>query len=248
MSALKLGKQPARHDPRDLLLEHYLTPVLPKVPAAFGHEGAITDWQMLGNDSYGDCVFAGAAHETMLWNAEGGRAVGFTDSAVLADYAAVTGFDPADPSTDRGTDVRQALSYRRKTGVVDANGKRHKIGAFVALEPGNYEHLLTALYLFGAVGIGIQFPVSAMDQFNRGRPWSVVSGASIDGGHYIPLVARRHRHLDCVSWGRVQPMTKGFYERYTDESYALLSPEMLAAGHSPEGFDLAALTADLRAL
>ena len=201
----------------------------------------------MGNDQFGDCVFAGAAHETMLWNAAAGRTVAFTPECVLSDYSAVTGFNPADPRTDQGTDVGEALSYRRKTGIIDAAGIRHTIGAYVSLTPKNYEQFLTAVWLFGAVGIGIQFPASAMDQFNRGKVWGVTKSA-IEGGHYIPVVADRKGKPVCVTWGKLQPMTKAFYLKYCDEAYVILSEEMLVGGKSPEGFDLLTLQADLAAL
>lgn len=246
---MKLGKKPATYDGRDLRLADYrvTSHTVPHHPPVFGHEKLVQTWGVLGNDNVGDCVFAGAAHETMLWTAEALRPASFTDTAVLADYSAVTGYVPGDESTDRGTDVRQALKYRRKTGIVDAHGMRHQLGAYVALEPGHWEQVLEALWLFGAVGVGLQFPSSAMDQFDAGRAWSVVSGSGIEGGHYVPLVAYRAR-LWCVTWGKLQAMTKSFFEKYCDEAFGLLSPEMLRDGKSPEGFDLTALQTDLRAL
>jgi hypothetical protein len=256
----KLGKKPATYDRRDLQFAHYRTKAaLPPHPKQFGHENLIAAnaWQMLGNgpdntvsagfQGAGDCVFAGGDHESMLWTLEGGNPAKFTGATAIADYSAVTGYNPKDPKTDQGTDVRQALKYRTKTGLIDAAGKRHKIGAYLALEPGNSEHLQEALYLFGIVGIGIQFPESAMDQFNSGKPWSVVQGTRVEGGHYIPLVAKRG-NLECVTWGRIQPMTVQFYTKYCDEAWAILSPEMLNAGKSPEGFDLVQLQSDLNAL
>jgi hypothetical protein len=36
---LKLGKGPARHDPRTLLFASYTTPALPAPPAKLGHDG-----------------------------------------------------------------------------------------------------------------------------------------------------------------------------------------------------------------
>jgi len=86
-----------------------------------------------------------------------------------------------------------------------------------------------------------------MDQFNAGKPWDVVPGSTIEGGHYVPLVAHRE-NLEVVTWGRVQQMTPAFLERYNDESIVYLSPEMLTAGKSPEGFNLVQLQADLAAL
>lgn len=248
---LKLGKKAATYDPRDFLFARYRTAVpLPLAPRSFGHEKIIgSDWGMMGNDVAGDCVFAGACHETMIWLHEGGRGLAsFTDRTALADYSAVTGFDPNDPSTDQGTNVRDALKYRRSVGIVDELGKRHKIAAFMSLEPGNIDHLVQATYLFGAVGIGINFPNSAMDQFNRGRIWSVVPGTRVEGGHYVPLVARRTT-LECVTWGKIQHMTLAFIKKYCDEAWCILSEEMLdGKGLSPEHLDLAMLRADLNAL
>ena len=111
--------------------------------------------------------------------------------------------------TDNGTNVRDGLNYRQKTGLIDAAGQRHKIGAYVALELRNVDQLLEALYLFGIVGIGFKFPGSAMDQFDAKKPWSVVPGPEPTEGHYVPFVAYR-TNLACVSWGRIQQMTWQF--------------------------------------
>jgi hypothetical protein len=264
---LKLGKKPATYDKRDLLFAQFRTAeALPSHPKHFGHEKLIQAkaWQMLGNGpddtvgqgfgGAGDCVFAGGDHETMLWTLETGKVTKFTGANAIADYSAVTGYDPKAPPdengdnpTDQGTNVRDALNYRLKTGLVDVNGTRHKIGAFVALELGNLDELLEALYLFGIVGIGFRFPDSAMDQFNAGKPWTVVPGPEPREGHYVPFVAYR-KNLECVSWGRIQKMTPGFYKKYCDEAWAILSPEMLVQGKSLEGFDLARLQACLKEL
>ncbi len=166
-----------------------------------------------GFEGAGDCVFAGSDHETMLWNLEADKQVKFTGANAIADYSAVTGYDPKAPldangknPTDNGTNTRDALNYRRQMGLVDASGNRHRIGAYVALELGNMDQLLEALYLFGVVGIGFRFPDSAMDQFAAGKPWSVVPGPPPTDGHYVPLVAYR-TNLQCVSWGRIEQMT-----------------------------------------
>ena len=104
-----------------------------------------------------------------------------------------------------------------------------------------------AVYLFGVAGIGIRFPASAMAQFNAGKPWSVVARSKIEGGHYIPLVALRG-DLYCVTWGKLQALTPAFLTKYVDEAWCILSPEMLTAGKSMEGFSLAQLQADLKLL
>ena len=244
----KLGKLPARPNSVKFKFVNYLTAPLPKVPKNFGHETLVSNFPMFGNDQYGDCVWAGAGHEHQIWVAEGKSTSIFTDKNILDAYSAVTGFNPNDPNTDQGTDMQAAASYRRKTGITDANGGTHRIDAYLALTPGNIAEHLQALYLFGAVGIGLNFPDSAMAQFDKGRPWSIVARSHIEGGHYVPLVARRNNKLECVTWGRIQPMTDSFFKRYNDESIVYLSEEILSSGKSPEGFDLQQLIEDMKSL
>src|SRR5262249_7261133 len=147
---------------------------------------------MLGNDHYGDCVFAGAAHETMLWNKRAGHTVDMSTEQTLLDYSDVTGFDPADPNSDQGTYVLDALKYRQKTGIRDEAGGRHKIAAYASLMPGDFGAAVQAAYIFGAIGIGFEFPDSAWEQWDHGEYWDVVDGASIEGGHYVPVVGSRN--------------------------------------------------------
>lgn len=247
---LKLGKRPARAGAVKLKLKDYVDlSRLPTPPEEFGHEALVTsEWGMLGNDEVGCCVFSGGDHETILWNAEAGRPIRFVKDNTLSDYSAVTGYNPSDPSTDNGTDMQAAAAYRQKVGLIDADGNRHKVGAYLAISPGNIEEHCVAAYLFGAIGIGIMVPDSAMDQFNEGKPWDVVEGSSIEGGHYVPIMARRNGMFHVCTWGKLQPMTDNFFQRYEDEAIAYLSPEALKDGKSLEGFDLPALQADLAAL
>jgi hypothetical protein len=245
---LKLGKLPARPNAVKFKLRNYLAGTQAiKVPADFGHEewtNPPISWGMYGNDVYGDCVIAGGAHEEVLWNRMGGRVIGFQTSDLLKDFSAITG---QPPSATVGADMQQAASYRRSVGLLDASGVRRKIGAYLEISPGNLSELYTAMYLFGAVGIGIQFPTTAFDQFRRHKAWAVVSGATIDAGHYIPAIALRS-NIVIVTWGRFQAMRPSFYSAYCDEAVAYVSPEALVAGKSPEGFDYAALVNDLQAL
>jgi hypothetical protein len=256
MPGLKLGKQSATEDSRDLVFAKYVdTSKLPATPAEFGHESLFPakGWGMLGNDEWGDCAWAGPAHETMLLTKEAGTAASFTTAGVLGDYSAGTKFDPgAGPSgqnpTDRGSNVREVLGYRRKIGVVDASGHRHKIGAFIKLKPGDIAHVFQALYIFQVVGIGLAFPDFAMDQFNHGEKWDVVPDApKPTDGHYVCCVGKR-ADIDLVTWGALQQMTVPFFEKYCDEAWTYVSSENLENGHTLEGFDSEQLKADLKAL
>jgi hypothetical protein len=196
----------------------------------------------LGNDRAGDCVFAGAAHEHMLWTLmSGGPRAHFTTRDVFSDYSAVTGFNPLVPATDQGTDVQQACAYRQKTGIIDTTGIRHKIDAYAALRASDLDQLAQAVWIFGAAGVGVQFPASAEGQFNTNQPWSVVPGDKVNGGHYVPCVGRlANGNFAFITWGRLQEATPPWVKAYMDEGVAFLSHEVInnSTKVSPENFDL----------
>ena len=249
---MKLGKRPARHGAISFKFADFFdASKLPTPPAVFGHQAAVPQFFGLGNDKYGCCVFAGAAHETMIWSLEGGRPrARFTIQDVLSDYSAVTGFDITKPDTDQGTDMQTAASYRRKTGILDATGRRHKIDSYLAMQIGNVDELVLAIWLMGAAGIGLQLPSQAMDAFDVGAVWAVPSKPTIEGGHYVPGVGRdKDGNILVVTWGKVQAMTSEFYARFSDENCAYISLEILNDKNlSPEGFNADGLRSKLAGL
>src|SRR6478609_2890167 len=115
-NGLYTGKKPARKNAiklkfGDFIDRDKLRAALPKHPAGpFGHERLIReqDWGMLGNDACGNCVWAGAAHETKLIMGEAGKHVWFSTKSVVGDYSKVTGYIPGNDDTDAGTDMQVA--------------------------------------------------------------------------------------------------------------------------------------------
>lgn len=262
-NTLKTGKRPATYDSRDFRYAD-VRPAdlqLPSIPASFGHgtdfgkdgwgmlgngpcdDGSITDQSSYAFQGAGDCAWAGPGHETMQMTHEAGSAVPkFTCLNILNQYAQYLGLKDATElteSNDQGSDVRSVLQHRATTGLLDVDGNTHKIGAYVSLELGNWEHLREATYLFESVGIGIEFPDSAMDQFNNGQVWSVVNGSQIDGGHYIPIVGHPGGGLwTVITWGRRQVATWNFINKYADEMWAYISLERYnsVTGETAEGY------------
>lgn len=248
----RLGKQPARpHD--GLKLRDYITPKkLPAPPENFGHETLVSDWLMLGNDMAGDCGIAGPFHGEMLWCAEGQRQINVNTKCVLEAYGEIAGYNPDawDPytqtnPTDKGSDIQKVAEYWRTTGLKDADGKIHKIDAYLSLEPKNVEQLFHALYLFDGVGIGIECPEEYQQAFTRGQVWDSIAKPHIEGGHYILGVGSRAGLINTVTWGRTQLMTPAGYRQFNDETYVYLNEEKLINGKDIDGFDLKQLVADM---
>jgi hypothetical protein len=251
MTILKYGKKPARIGAVKMRFGAFFdSRKLPVPPRRFGHYSIGQPWGMLANDKYSNCIFAGAAHETMVWKHEAGIIVPFRDQDVLADYAAVTGFDPEKPETDQGGDMQAAASYRRKIGIIDAHGVRHKIDAYNALRPGYERDLALAVYLTGAAGVGLMLPPSAEAQFAAGEVWDVVPGETGKDGHYVPCVGRNSAGDYLVAtWERLHAMTPDFYAAYCDEATVYISFDALdAKGLTPEGYAADQLRASVAAI
>ena len=246
-----LGKNPASEN-KALKLRDYIHPTaLPKPPENFGHENLVSDWKMLGNDNAGDCAFAGPFHAEMLWCAEGKKAINVNTQCVLEAYSAVTGYDPnardylGNNPTDQGANVQQVAEYWRTTGLKDADGNVHKIDCYLALEPGNYEQLYQAMYLFGGVGIGVELPEEFQESFQHNQVWDRLSHPHIEGGHYILGVGSRAGLINTVTWGATQLLTPAGYEQFNDETFVYFNEERLINGRDIEGFRLEDLLADL---
>lgn len=263
--ALHLGKAKFTPDARDWRWVDFRAAlkaagVLPKVPAIFGHGNTYTDWKMLGNgpdptapgraaEGAGDCVWASADHETMVALTNAGQspttvAALFDGSTAIADYAAATGYNPTTGEGDDGTEIRAALTYRQKTGIVDKTGARHKIGPYVSIEPGNIQHLLEALYFFEGLPIGVELQEAQMDQFNAAEQrgvtpvWSYVRNSPVIGGHCVPEVGHPEAvELAGLSWAKKVILTEGFLTHQCDEVWAYLTPERISrvTGKSYEG-------------
>ncbi len=243
-SLMKLGKTPPRVDPRTLQLASYLRPaVLPPPPNQVDWGSKVSSWPMMANDRIGDCTCASAGHCIEEWTADVGQVVIVPDSSIIAAYSAVSGYDPSTGSHDVGAAELDVLNYWRQTGIGG-----HQIDAYVALEPGNLDHVRDAVYIFGNCYIGLALPASAQTQ----RVWSVPPGGPVGqgapgswGGHAVPVVAYNARGLTVVTWGALKQMTWSFWQAYCDEAYAVLSGDWLKANQAPNGIDLASLQQDL---
>ena len=254
MNTGKLGKQPKRSDRRTFQLARYLkVSELPAAPPAVDWSKAVPHYGMLLNDQLGDCVIAGMMHLAMGWQATAGQTPAApSDAEVLAAYSAIGGYNPADPSTDQGCNMLDALNYWRSTGLT-LGGQKSQILAFAEVNLADPDELKAALWLFGGLFTGFQMPQSA----ENATSWTVPSCGPHGkgkpgswGGHCAPLIAENGTGaFKAITWGGLMPTAHNFVSDYCEEAYAVLSAAWIETnGHAPCGFDLAALQADLAAL
>lgn len=240
---LKLGKKPVKHDPRTLKMANYLT--LPKIPKKASWSAKMKKpYGMMTNDRLGSCTCAAMGHGLQGWTANASQQYTTPDSVVIDAYSAVSGYNPSDPSTDRGAYCLDVMNYWRKTGL----GGR-KITAYVGAEPHNVSHIRAGIYLFGGCYIGLDLPLSAQGQ----AVWSVPPGGPTGrgrpgswGGHAVWVINFGPKGPECITWGEWKRMTWAFWAAYTDEAYVALSSDWIkASGMSPSKFNVDQLMADL---
>lgn len=246
-----LGRTPSRPDRRTLRLSDYLP--LGKLPPLYRKQDYLVKvpdpcGAML-NDQLGDCVIAGYGHAIQGWTGSAASEQTIPDSSILAGYEAVGGYVPGEPNTDQGCDMLSAAKYWRSTGLVDCEGKAHKIDAFASVDIGNLWEIRYAIQLFGGFYAGWGLPNTAQNQ----TTWWVVqkggSGAPYSWGGHCTWVGgfNVERNVFILkSWGDTYYATLEFMLTYMDEGYALISKDFLDAnGVSPSELNLAQMDADL---
>jgi hypothetical protein len=235
--------RPTPTKPR-LWLSRHLTGAVP-APATADWLSKVQSWPMGHNDSCGDCTIATEQHAIEIVSTYGqGKTTTIGDDVVLAKYEALSGYDPATGANDTGLVVQDVLNDWVKNGIGG-----HKALAFAQVDLSNAAEVKAAIAIFGWVYLGINFPASAMDQFNAGKPWDVVKGARIEGGHAVPLGYYDSSKYKAVTWGRPQDMTLAFFQKYAEECWAVITPEWLSTvGTSPTGLDLYGLGQDLSSI
>jgi hypothetical protein len=232
---MMLGRLPSAIDRRTLELKDFTTEIEPPTPDARLWQIPISDWGIMGNDRYGNCVIATAAHALLTW-----RANELKDTRRIADSAVV------DLSRTMGAlngyNILDRLKYWRNVGMW-----ANKIWAFAAVQPTDFDHVREAINTFGLLDIGINLP----NAWRNADIWNTGSGRQYQpgtwGGHSVPIVGYDGDFLHAVSWGEIYKLTWPALEQYVDEAYAIIDRDWLAADAvAPSGYDLEAMHAALQ--
>ncbi|MFD8839740.1 hypothetical protein [Streptomyces griseofuscus] len=227
-STYPLGKLPAQPARPQLKLSDVLRERLAAPPASCDWQSDSIRWPMYANDRVGDCTCAGVGHLVNQLTFYGsGTEVTPTEAHVLGMYSAITGYTPSNPSSDTGAYCQDVLKYWRTTGL-----EGHKIVAYASLDVSNLTEVKQAIATFGTVYVGMNFPDSAMDQFNSSETWDVVRGARIEGGHCVIVGAYGSGNFGLVTWGAETEMTEKFWKKYVDEAWVVLDADGLTEAAS----------------
>lgn len=253
---VKLGKLAPSNDDRNLKLGRYLDQaVLPKAPTTLALGTKVSAFPMYENDKLGDCTIAAKAHMIQTWTSNHGPYYQPTDAEVDLDYWE-TGTPPsahgtAGGPTDTGRVETDVLNYWHNNGF---GVKKDKIAAYAQVNVKNTTEVKQATWLFGGLYLGVALPISAQNQ----TYWKVVdddgSGDTEPGswgGHAICVTAYTPTYLTVITWGMRMKMSWGFWGKYVDESYAILTQDWVdGTGKLPSstGFNWSQLQTDLSSI
>lgn len=236
-SLMKLGKHPAKQV-KTLQLRDYARLPLP-VPA-YGLSYKVNDFGMMLNDQLGDCTCAAIGHLIQIWTAEAGHEVVLPDDVILKLYEDACGYNPADPSTDRGGVEIDVLNYWIKNSI-----SGNALSAYVGFNWMDAQQVKESVFYFNGAYIGLALPLAYQDA----KVWNVVKGESgLPGSwglHAVPIIDYNSGGPVIVSWGERIQMTWGALYKYCDEAYALLSPDIFMGTKSITGFSAFQLRKDL---
>jgi hypothetical protein len=244
--AFKFGRKPPSNKPA-ILFKSILAAV-PVHPISEDYLASLSNWQVLGNDTYGDCVAVAWANSRRFFTAELTIENYPTQQQVFDVYRTQ---NPNFPQEDNGMDVQTLLAYLLQNGGPDGV----KPIAFAKVDPNNMDEVDAALAIFGGLILGTPVQQENLDDFNAGQPWDYHAGGTIAGGHAIlagGYLAKPGNDILFITWGAETGLTDSFWKNMVcspdGELWAVIWPENLGTKQFIAGIDLNILAADYLAL
>lgn len=226
-----------------LTLANFLPSSLPPAPAAVDNYSGV-DFPMYANDRVGDCAIASPAHLIGGWTQKaGGKPLLFTDSQIIAEYSAVSGYDPRTGANDNGCTLEDVQERWLRTGLFG-----RKVVAYAGVNAADHSTVRQGAFIFGGATIGLNMPAAWQNATGPGGVWDAGNGFNYRpgtwGGHAVPILGYDDRYYYVVTWGHVQKLTPAALQTYCLGVFVNLSEDWVAANKkSPSGFDVAALIA-----
>ena len=254
---LKFGRIRPPAPPKHRLSKYIDLSQLPPLPGSTNNINAVSAalHTMLGNDQYGDCVFAAGGHlvDCLTGNASAPQpGFVYTDAQAEADYSTVTGFNPNDPSTDNGANETDAFDYWHTHGFADGS----KLLAYTGLDAADVGATKASIFVLSNVFLGLELPNEYVNPFPiEGAVWDVAGPPNPNQGHAIIALDYDTTGLQCITWGGVVTLTWAAYAKYCvtsagGEAYSLLTADLVRKGAnaSPRGINWLDLLLDFATL
>lgn len=226
----KLGAIPSLHDPRTInykAVHSALSIADPRrVPALFVDTRPHNmRWDILGNDKYGCCTFAGIARIMMNNAARRGRTLNISAKHVVAAYLDSTG------GADTGQMPINALNYCRNIGFKLDDGSTVKVVAFARVGDRDVYERQSALQSFGSLYVAAGLP-ERLDDDNDLR-WELTprdkrtekDAPRSLGGHAYPVFGFQNGEEFTVPWDQEVIEESAWTDYYREETWVFVDSQ-----------------------
>jgi hypothetical protein len=224
---------------------HYsasLKPELKPPPPSTTYHKPTMPGIMGDNDEVGSCGPTSAANVNKVQTGNVlPSPIVWPTSTILSVYEAVGGYVPGRPQTDQGVVLSDLWDYWRDTGIAGTN-----IIAAISVDPANITHIQWAINIFGGGVAGWNLPASAENQTDAGKPWTVVKGSPILGGHATAVSGYDPTGVTLETWAEQQEAAWSFFSAYCEEFWIFLTQQWIDenTGNSPVGLNLTSMSID----
>lgn len=212
---VRLGALPTQYDP-NMVQYRTMAPSAWQTPSSYSFDaenGNPFPARMYLNDSLGCCVIAARANHTVRFEyAETGKVLTISDAEVRAEYFAETG------GVDSGLVPLESFGAWKRGWI--AGGKPLTIHTFAQVNQRDPAQVREAMIVGTGLEFSVALPISAGDQMNAGKPWTVVSGpsgiAASWGRHEVYAETYDERGVTVWTWGKRQLADWRWIAEYTE--------------------------------
>jgi len=175
-----------------------LMEAIPPPPAIFDLSKAeAIKYPILGNNQYGDCFYAAAAHQSQTYTGNVGTAAQFDVNALVHRYEQLSGGDNGLSDGD--------IMPEFKTGIVGPNGP-HKIIDWMTIKPSDAASVALGMWAFCGLMWTCALPSGWANNAKPGATWGTGAGHPV-GGHAMHLTGVNAKGgYDVRTWGISPPI------------------------------------------
>jgi hypothetical protein len=217
-------------------------------------EGMPGNLGIMLNDKLGNCTCAAYYHAIQVWTHHSHpHMITLPDPNVELMYELACGYDPKQGGEGNGGIEQEVLRYLITYGApLSGKAITHKLKAFFEIDVHKKDHVKAAIHGCGVLYLGFLVPSYIMLPDGGAKAvWDIEpnSDQTSLGGHAVIAVGYDDVGVKVISWGQRYTMTWAFFQKYTDEAYALIDNDWIDSKKlTPLGMNLIELEEAMAAI
>jgi hypothetical protein len=243
----RLGRRQPSNRPA-ILFGNVWTGLVPEHPLVVDYLSKVRDWNILGNDTYGDCGPVSVANFRALTSKALTGVEEYPTLSEVLDLYRRSG-NPNFPADDNGVDMQQMLGEVHKNGIAG-----NKCVAFAKVNINDLNEVRAAIAIFGGLLLGVDLDIAQQSQTDTTKIWDYVRASSFWGGHavlaasYTSATGSGQGDIGIESWAEILQLTDSFWVHQAVEAWAVIWPEHLGTTQFLQGVELNLLAEDYKNL